>query len=73
MRIGLLLAIGLVGGVWADPASFHNARDFAAASRPNIILLFADDLGYGDVDVNGTDMNPQSLLPPRSQGTTALA
>ena len=29
------------------------AADTAAGSRPNIIIIYADDLGYGDVSANG--------------------
>ncbi len=38
---------------------FLTASGFAAASRPNIVMIYTDDQGYGDM----TALNPQSKIP----------
>jgi arylsulfatase len=41
-------------------AAYAQASTFASAERPNVILLLADDLGYGDLGAHG---NPQLQTP----------
>lgn len=46
-----LLAAALVSLVWAVPSD--------AADRPNVVLIFIDDMGFGDVGFNGATV-PQT-------------
>ena len=35
--------------VFAIPLCFHNSNDLNAADKPNVVLIYIDDLGYGDI------------------------
>ena len=37
----------------------YSAESIAAATKPNIVLIMADDMGYGDV----RSLNPHSKIP----------
>jgi arylsulfatase A-like enzyme len=37
------------------------ATAFAAADRPNLVLIFADDLGYGDVSAYGSEIRTPQI------------
>ena len=49
---GFLFRAAAVGGA---VMSFQNAvADDNASKRPNVIFVYADDIGYGDLGCNGT-------------------
>jgi len=35
--------------IFAIPLCFDNSNDLTAAERPNVVLIYIDDLGYGDI------------------------
>src|SRR4030095_9806553 len=46
------MQVGLVVAVIASPLCAQ--ANFAQASRPNVVLMFADNLGWGEVGVYGS-------------------
>ena len=55
-------------GCWPAPARAQVAADAASATKPNIVVILADDLGWGDVRA----MRPESTLPtPRIDSIAA--
>ena len=48
------------------------ALPLAAQDKPNIILMMADDMGYGDLGANGGKIIREKRLPPPSVAADEL-
>ena len=60
---------GFTNSVMAQQAIPEAAGETATAQRPNIILIFADDLGYGDIGAYGaTTINTPNIDRMAEQG-----
>ncbi|WP_106527605.1 sulfatase family protein [Chitinophaga niastensis] len=63
MKLGLTLLIGI------SLAGTAQAQKKSAPQRPNIVLIYADDLGYGDISCNGaTKIHTPNIDRLASQG-----
>ena len=60
--IPFILIIGLLGAfACTEPASTGNSAPGPADSRPNVLLILADDLGYSDLGVFGSEIDTPNL------------
>jgi uncharacterized sulfatase len=52
----LLLTLLACCGLYQAPALASDEAEGVTGSRPNIIVILADDMGWGDVGLNGADL-----------------
>lgn len=57
LNLSLLTSLALcatTGGVQAATAAAHKAKPKSNTQRPNVVIILADDLGFGDIACNGS-------------------
>lgn len=52
-RLLVLIAVATIAATWSVVRPTITAAQRAPADRPNVVLIFADDLGYGDLSAYG--------------------
>ena len=67
MKRRIFLQLSLIGALLLATACGANKATSGSADRPNVILLMADDLGWGDTGFNG---NPVIKTPNLDQMST---
>jgi arylsulfatase A len=64
MNIMRLASLGLLACAMGAPS--------VAGSRPNVVMLFVDDMGYGDVGFNGNPVVPTPNIDALAYGGMRL-
>jgi arylsulfatase len=60
----------MLGLVWVAPRSGAAAANVPRDSRPNVLVIVADDLGYSDLGCFGSEISTPNLDWLAAQGTT---
>ena len=67
MRFGPFAALFALAGLVARPAAAQSTRP-AAGSRPNVVVILADDMGFSDLGCYGGEIKTPNLDRLASQG-----
>ena len=51
----ITLTVGLASSFLAHQKAYSNETDATSSSKPNVLILYADDLGFGDVSCYNAD------------------